>query len=94
MIPESPPAGNVPLQATSFGRIGIAYCRVSHIEAQTGISCPNPHQISAMTIDWKKYDPGECYDGLISSPGHVRAVARNLTSWLRGSRKRNCRPAS
>ena len=30
-----------------------------------------------MTIDWKKYDPGECYDGLISSPGY-----RNLHGGL------------
>ena len=37
-----------------------------------------------MSIDWKKYDPGECYDELISTPGYARAVARNLTSWLRG----------
>ena len=36
-----------------------------------------------MTIDWKKYDPGECYDELISTPGYARAAARNLTSWLR-----------
>ena len=37
-----------------------------------------------MSIDWKKYDPGECYDELISTPGYARAAARNLTSWLRG----------
>jgi uncharacterized circularly permuted ATP-grasp superfamily protein len=37
-----------------------------------------------MSIDWKKYDPGKCYDELISTPGYARAAARNLTSWLRG----------
>ena len=37
-----------------------------------------------MSINWKQYDPGECYDELISTPGYARAVARNLTSWLRG----------
>ena len=37
-----------------------------------------------MTINWKQYDPGQCYDELISTPGYARAVARNLTSWLRG----------
>ncbi len=36
-----------------------------------------------MTIDWKSYDPGECYDELISTPGYARAPARNLTAWLR-----------
>ena len=36
-----------------------------------------------MSIDWKNYDPGEFYDELISTPGYVRAPARNLTSWLR-----------
>jgi uncharacterized circularly permuted ATP-grasp superfamily protein len=36
-----------------------------------------------MTIDWKKYDPGECYDELISTPGYARAPARNLAAWLR-----------
>jgi uncharacterized circularly permuted ATP-grasp superfamily protein len=36
-----------------------------------------------MTIDWKKYDPKECYDELISTPGYARAPARNLTAWLR-----------
>ena len=36
-----------------------------------------------MAIDWKKYDPGECYDELISTPGYARAPARNLTAWLR-----------
>jgi len=41
------------------------------------------HHNSAMIIDWKKYDPGQCYDELISSPGYARAPARNLTSWLR-----------
>jgi uncharacterized circularly permuted ATP-grasp superfamily protein len=36
-----------------------------------------------MAIDWKKYDPGECYDELISSPGYARAPTRNLAAWLR-----------
>ncbi|MGB5305498.1 MAG: circularly permuted type 2 ATP-grasp protein [Gammaproteobacteria bacterium] len=36
-----------------------------------------------MGIDWKKYDPGECYDELISTPGYARAPARNLAAWLR-----------
>lgn len=36
-----------------------------------------------MSIDWKKYDPGEFYDELISTPGYARAPARHLTSWLR-----------
>jgi len=36
-----------------------------------------------MSIDWKHYDPGEFYDELISTPGYARAVARNLTAWLR-----------
>jgi len=36
-----------------------------------------------MAIDWKHYDPGEFYDELISTPGYARAVARNLTAWLR-----------
>ena len=36
-----------------------------------------------MTIDWKSYDPGDCYDELISTPGYARAPARNLTAWLR-----------
>ena len=31
-----------------------------------------------MSIDWKKYDPGECYDEIISTPGYARAAARNL----------------
>ena len=36
-----------------------------------------------MAIDWKKYDPGECYDELISTPGYARAATRNLAAWLR-----------
>ena len=36
-----------------------------------------------MTIDWKKYDPREYHDELISTPGYARAAARNLTAWLR-----------
>ncbi|MBT8116477.1 MAG: circularly permuted type 2 ATP-grasp protein, partial [Gammaproteobacteria bacterium] len=36
-----------------------------------------------MTIDSKKYDPNECYDELISTPGYARAPARGLTAWLR-----------
>jgi uncharacterized circularly permuted ATP-grasp superfamily protein len=36
-----------------------------------------------MTIDWKKYNPGEFYDEIISTPGYARASARNLTAWLR-----------
>jgi uncharacterized circularly permuted ATP-grasp superfamily protein len=36
-----------------------------------------------MTIDWKSYDPGDCYDELISSPGYSRAVARTLSAYLR-----------
>jgi len=42
-----------------------------------------PHLFSAMTINWKKYDPGDCYDELISTPGYARAPARSLTAWLR-----------
>ncbi|MGB5474970.1 MAG: circularly permuted type 2 ATP-grasp protein [Gammaproteobacteria bacterium] len=33
-------------------------------------------------IDWKQYDPGKFYDELISSPGHARAVARGIVSYL------------
>jgi uncharacterized circularly permuted ATP-grasp superfamily protein len=36
-----------------------------------------------MAIDWKQYDPGQCYDELISTPGYARVPARNLTAWLR-----------
>jgi uncharacterized circularly permuted ATP-grasp superfamily protein len=34
-------------------------------------------------IDWKEYDPGPCYDELISSPGYARVAARRLASFLR-----------
>ncbi len=36
-----------------------------------------------MPIDWKEYDPKQCYDELISTPGHARAAARRITAWLR-----------
>jgi len=36
-----------------------------------------------MSVDWKKYDPRENYDELISSPGHPRAAARDLIKYLR-----------
>ena len=36
-----------------------------------------------MTIDWKSYDPGECYDEIISTPGYARQAAKNLAAWLR-----------
>ncbi|WP_250462730.1 circularly permuted type 2 ATP-grasp protein [Microbulbifer litoralis] len=35
-----------------------------------------------MTIDWKQYNPGDFYDELISTPGHPRAPARRLVSYL------------
>lgn len=36
-----------------------------------------------MSVDWKAYDPAGNFDELISSPGHARAAARQLTSYLR-----------
>ena len=35
-----------------------------------------------MRIDWKKYDPGEFYDELISTPGNPRTAARSLARYL------------
>ena len=36
-----------------------------------------------MSVDWKRYNPKGNYDELISSPGHPRAAARQLASYLR-----------
>ena len=36
-----------------------------------------------MSVDWNKYNPKGNYDELISSPGHPRAAARRLASYLR-----------
>ncbi len=36
-----------------------------------------------MGIDWKSYQPDGLYDELNSSPGHPRAAARALASYLR-----------
>jgi uncharacterized circularly permuted ATP-grasp superfamily protein len=39
-----------------------------------------------MGIDWKRYNPGEFYDEMISSPGHARKPARALTAYLHSLR--------
>ncbi len=36
-----------------------------------------------MTIEWNKYDPGQFYDELISSPGNARRPAQKLFSYLK-----------
>ena len=35
------------------------------------------------SVDWSRYDPGEFYDELISSPGNARAAARGIVAYLR-----------
>ena len=35
-----------------------------------------------MRIDWSRYDPGEFYDELISTPGNPRMAARSLAAYL------------
>lgn len=35
-----------------------------------------------MRIDWSRYDPGEFYDELISTPGNPRMASRSLASYL------------
>ena len=35
-----------------------------------------------MEIEWTTYDPGECYDEMISSPGYPRRAARAIASYL------------
>ncbi|MGH8502274.1 MAG: circularly permuted type 2 ATP-grasp protein [Gammaproteobacteria bacterium] len=37
-----------------------------------------------MGIDWARYDPGDAYDELVSSPGNARRPARRLLRYLRG----------
>jgi uncharacterized circularly permuted ATP-grasp superfamily protein len=41
-----------------------------------------------MKIDWKNYQPGDFYDEMISTPGHPRAAARGLASYLQSLSER------